>query len=154
MGDMILELAKEILEQPNDYVRALRLAGKIRAITTGASCDSYSGEKVSLGFTDMMWHAKAFLNEVKKNPDEEKRTHLTYEQAVEMLEDGEEIHTFRNSPMMLIGADWSRKHLLETMKKYESTLELTGPAATGMGHGLALHDDMGPLFIKTKHEQK
>ena len=66
-----------------------------------------------------------------------------------MLPDGDSVHTFRNSiPGVMLGADWSREILLAKMEK--SNLELSGPGATGMKHGIVLFDDRGPLFIETK----
>lgn len=77
------------------------------------------------------------------------RVFITFDEAVELLLDGEYVHTFRNSaPGVMIGADWERKKLLELMKK--SKIEIAGPAAAAMKHGIALFDDQGPLFIATK----
>jgi hypothetical protein len=77
--------------------------------------------------------------------DERKR--LTYEEAVSMLPDGKEIHTFRNTSGMLIGAHWSVNSILDAIGKYGS--ELSGPMATNMHHGIVLFDDAGALFIET-----
>lgn len=67
MGEVIVALAKDIIANENDYVMAMRIAGNIRAITTGAQCDSYFGEKVNIGFSDMYWRARGNLN---KNSNE------------------------------------------------------------------------------------
>ena len=76
------------------------------------------------------------------------RVVLTTEQVREMLPDGENIHTFRSTPGVLIGADWDREKLLAHMAQYP--VELSGPAATATHHGLVLIDGSGPLFIATK----
>ncbi len=75
---------------------------------------------------------------------------LDYDTAVAMLPDGDRIHTFRQGGLGLIGADWPREELLETIKKYPDALNETKGIAKGMGHGLVLVDDTGPLFIETQ----
>jgi len=81
------------------------------------------------------------------------RVFLTFEQAIEMLPEGDNIHTFRSSiPGIIIGADISRKCLYEKMKAYQ--IELSGSQATRMNHGIVLTDKTGPLFIETNgHNQ-
>lgn len=64
------------------------------------------------------------------------KRYLTFEEAVSLLPEGETIHTFISGPV-LIGADWSREDILD--KLYKSTIELTGPNARGMGHGIAAY---------------
>ena len=76
------------------------------------------------------------------------RVSVAFDDAVAMLPDGDEIHTFRNTANILIGADWSRKTLIEWLKEHRT--ELSGPMAAGMGHGLVGFDGAGPLFIATK----
>lgn len=76
---------------------------------------------------------------------------ISFEDAVDMLPDGEYVHTFRNpGPSMMVGADHRRSELLDKMKR--SDLELSGEFATAMKHGLVLFDETGPLFIATKEE--
>ncbi len=77
---------------------------------------------------------------------------LTKEQAINMLPNKEMIHTFRQGGPTLIGADWDKKDLIEAINKYE--VELTGEQARSMGHGMALYDEHGWLFIETKKEDK
>lgn len=74
---------------------------------------------------------------------------LTFEQAVAMLPDGEEVHTFRQAGWALLGASWPREKIIAAIKEWGA--ELSGPAATGTDHGLALRQDgRGVLFIETK----
>lgn len=80
--------------------------------------------------------------------EKDERQLLSFDEAVQMLPDGDRIHTFRNAGFTLIGADWPRGKLLDTIKQYGA--ELSGPGATGMGHGMVLFDDKGPLFIEVK----
>ena len=42
---------------------------------------------------------------------------LNYDEAVSLLPDGDDIHTFKNAPFGLIGADWSREDILNKLKK-------------------------------------
>jgi hypothetical protein len=75
---------------------------------------------------------------------------VSFEMAEAMLPDGSHVHTFRSSVGMLVGADWERCELLDRMRRYESTLEIGGPECQRFGHGLAMWDDYGPLFIQCK----
>lgn len=79
--------------------------------------------------------------------DDSGREFISAEQALAMLPDKPRIHTFRYSAVALIGADWDREEIVALIKK--SKPELTGEAATGMGHGLAVEDKHGFLFIET-----
>lgn len=82
----------------------------------------------------------------------EKRHFLTVDEAISILPDGDSIHTFRDAAV-LIGADWSRKDIIDEIQKSERR-EITGPMARGTGHGLAVyppnakyHSDI--LFVET-----
>lgn len=78
----------------------------------------------------------------------EEREPVTFEEAEQMIGDGERIHTFRNPAAgVMLGCDWDRADILDHVKKYGA--ELSGPSATAMKHGLVLMDDTGPLFIET-----
>ena len=74
---------------------------------------------------------------------------LSFDEAVKLLPEGENIHTFRNSGGMLFGADWDRETLLTAMKE-ASEIEETGPMAQAMGHGLAIVNRGSFLYIETK----
>lgn len=76
------------------------------------------------------------------------RKKLSLEEATVLLPDGDDIHTFRGGGGMLLGADWRRAKILEAIEKYG--VELAGPTATAMKHGLVLFDDRGALFIATR----
>jgi hypothetical protein len=85
-----------------------------------------------------------------KTMDTNERVKLTAEQAIAMLPDGEQIHTFRNpAPSLMIGADWDRADVVKAIRKHG--VELSGEAATAAGYGLALFDGSW-LFIKTRKE--
>jgi len=79
----------------------------------------------------------------------DEKKHITAIQLEGILQDGDMVHTFRNTGNMLIGADWDKESVIKAAMKYEDTLELTGKMARGMGHGVALFDNTGPLFIET-----
>ena len=75
------------------------------------------------------------------------RETLTNEQAVAMLPEGDDIHTFRTGSGIMLGADWRRADILAAIDKHGA--EKAGPMAAGMNHGLVVTDDRGPLFIAT-----
>lgn len=91
---------------------------------------------------------KEVKEEIKKVKVEKKR--VTVDDAIRLIVDSKDVHTFRQGRMnMVIGSDCPRDGLIETIRKFEGTLVLSGKVARGLGHGLALFDDIGALFIKT-----
>lgn len=84
------------------------------------------------------------------------RVYLSYDEAVAMLPDGDEIHTFVNpTGGMMVGADWSRESVLELFKT--GLPEIAGEMATSMGHGIVAWRKVidgdkrfDPIFIATK----
>lgn len=78
------------------------------------------------------------------------RAKLTYEQAVQLLPDGEDIHTFRQAGPAILGADIEREALLEVLRTARC-IESSGPMAQALGHGLAVNEDRGGLlFVATR----
>lgn len=75
---------------------------------------------------------------------------IDYEDAVAMLSDAlpDRVHTFRQAGRFALGADWPREAILAALKA-AAEIEIAGPEATAMGHGLVIHDDRGALFIAT-----
>lgn len=85
-----------------------------------------------------------------ENADSLKDREISYDDAVKLLREGKSIHTFRNPrENILVGADWSREHILKALKK-APVIYLSGPGATSLNHGLAIEDDTSYLFIETK----
>lgn len=81
------------------------------------------------------------------------KAYLTTEQALSILPDGDEIHTFVNAAFGLMGCDWNRTEL-ENKIQNSDYLELTGEMAKGMKHGLCAYDKTTTkqseiLFIET-----
>ena len=78
--------------------------------------------------------------------------HLTYEQAVEQLADGETVHVVSNSAAgLLMGADWPRDKVLEHFRTH--AIETAGPTARAGGHGLASVQGERRLFFATKPQE-
>ena len=76
---------------------------------------------------------------------------LTYDEAVALLPDGDSIHTFLDGGISLIGADWDRPAILALLREAHPEIEVTGPAAQSMGHGMAAYRADGtPVFIETR----
>ena len=74
------------------------------------------------------------------------------EKALEMIKfNKSRVHTFRSSPGILIGADWSKSELLKAIKKFG--IAESGPSAVAMGYALVLIDEHGPLFIETRNQK-
>lgn len=78
---------------------------------------------------------------------------LTYDEAILLLNDGDEIHCIRNGSNLIVGCNHSRESLLKNMKDHEETLELGGETCSSLNHGLVLCDESGYLFIKTNKER-
>jgi hypothetical protein len=80
--------------------------------------------------------------------------HVSYDQAVAMLPEGDNQHTFLNPQGMLLGADTSRAHILQLLKEADE-IYLSGPYMTAMLHGLCVLDEKGePTFIETRQEEE
>lgn len=87
----------------------------------------------------------------------EMKIYLTKEQAISVLPDGGTIHTFYNPGFGLIGADWERDDILDKIEKSD-IVELTGPGARSMGHGICAYNkdtkwQSQILFIQTDEEK-
>lgn len=68
------------------------------------------------------------------------RKFITVEEAVNLLPEGDYIHTFFNMPFGLLGADWSREDVIDKFKTSDK-IELTGEQARSLGHGLAVYNN-------------
>lgn len=68
------------------------------------------------------------------------RKFITVEEAVDLLPEGDYIHTFFNMPFGLLGADWSREDVIDKFKTSDK-IELTGEQARSLGHGLAVYNN-------------
>lgn len=80
----------------------------------------------------------------------EERVSLTFEEAVAMLPDAAEIHTFLSGGMAMIGAAWDREDILDLLRTGRP--ELSGDLATSMNHGLVAWRGSQPVFIETRSE--
>jgi hypothetical protein len=90
----------------------------------------------------------------------EKPVAVSFDEAVAMLAITEDydpggtegpgpcVHTFRSTPLGLLGAHWRLESLKAAMEQFG--VERSGEMAVGMRHGLVLTDDTGPLFLETK----
>ena len=81
------------------------------------------------------------------------KIYLTAEQAISILPDSDSVHTFYNPGFGLIGADWSKAEITDTLQNSD-IIELTGPGARGMGHGICAYNKSAKyqdeiLFIET-----
>ena len=84
--------------------------------------------------------------------------YLNYDEAVSLLPNKEDIHTFYNPSFGLMGADWSREDILNKLKEADVVIELTGEQAKLMKHGMCaysknaqFHNEI--LFIETDEEK-
>jgi hypothetical protein len=77
---------------------------------------------------------------------------ISFDDAVKHLPDAEQVHTFREAGFTILGADWDKPALLNAMRKAPE-IQVTGPQAQAMRHGLCIFDDHGPLFIETANAQ-
>lgn len=80
---------------------------------------------------------------------EDEKEYVSYKKARKKLPKTKRIHTFRVVGPIRLGCDIDKKRLKKMMKKFKKTLEITGPNAQSMNHGLALIDETGALFIET-----
>lgn len=85
------------------------------------------------------------------------KQYLTAEQAIGILPDGETVHAFYQPGFGFAGADWGRTDILKKIRESDY-LELTGPTAKNMKHGLCAYDrtakyQSGILFIETDEKK-
>ena len=81
----------------------------------------------------------------------DERREVPIDEAITRIGDAEYIHTFRNTPFAILGADWSRVELIDAMRKH-GVVE-AGPTACSMGHTLAIENIGGsPLFIEAARQ--
>ena len=74
---------------------------------------------------------------------------LTPEQALSMLPNGDQIHTFRSASVALIGADWDRVDLEKAIR--ENVCEVGGVHCQAVNHGLVVWTDKtDPLFVECR----
>lgn len=84
--------------------------------------------------------------------------YMTYDEAVSVLPNEENIHTFYNAPFGLVGADWSREDILNKLKENDIVIELTGEQARQIKHGICVYSKNAKyqseiLFIETDEEK-
>lgn len=84
--------------------------------------------------------------------------YLNYDEAVSLLPNGEDIHTFYNASFGLMGADWSREDILNKLQEVDIVIELTGEQAKSMKHGMCAYSKNAKyqseiLFIETDEEK-
>lgn len=72
---------------------------------------------------------------------------LTPEQAIAMLPERIEIHTYTSND--LVGTYLNRENVIELIES-GAQCELSGPLATQMGYGLVVMHETGPLFVQTR----
>lgn len=78
------------------------------------------------------------------------RRRVPYDVAVQMLPDGERIHTFVSIGPILIGADWDRANILE---RFKERVESSGPIAASMNHRLCFYDVDHWVFVETEKDK-
>lgn len=78
------------------------------------------------------------------------RRFITAKQAESIIAKSTYVHTFANPNGMMLGADWPR-HLLmkELTAAPPDSIELSGPTARRLNHGIVFHDGKRSLFIET-----
>ncbi|MBN3380927.1 hypothetical protein, partial [Clostridium botulinum] len=70
-------------------------------------------EMISIDNTGRCVDFEKGVNEIYSEIDNSKRCVLTKEEVLKMLPNKDYIHTFRDSAISLIGADWSKKEILK-----------------------------------------
>ena len=98
---------------------------------------------------------EALLNGKQEDESKKgKKIFLTPEEAISILPDGEQIHTFRDGGAIICGADWDREDLEEEIRRAERR-EIAGENARTMKHGLAIYSGtfVNLLFIETNMDK-
>ncbi len=77
---------------------------------------------------------------------------ITPDEAISLLNEDEQIHTFRNPNGMLLGADHNRESLIKLLRANPDKIQIGGEACRRINHGLII-DDGGYLFIETNEKK-
>lgn len=85
-----------------------------------------------------------FLNPINMND----KVLITKEQAMNLIVEGDDVHTFKQAGRMLLGADWSREAIAKGLEESEQ-IELAGDNAKSMKHAVVFYDRSGPVFVET-----
>lgn len=81
------------------------------------------------------------------------RKFITPTEAIVLLNDTDEIHTFRSpAGNVLLGWDADRQTIIDKINSYADKLEIGGSMCRGMKHGLVIEDQDGFLFVETNME--
>lgn len=81
------------------------------------------------------------------------KTHITIDQSISVLPDGDSVHTFYDTGFGLIGADWSKADIMDKLRGSD-IIELTGPGLRDVSHGICAYNKDAKyqsdiLFIET-----
>lgn len=82
--------------------------------------------------------------------NDNERKVLTRTEADAMLKEGDRVHTFSGGGGLLMGCDVSREQILKLADN--GAVELAGPTATAMKHGIAYRDEGKWYFAETKEQ--
>lgn len=87
--------------------------------------------------------------------EKDDRRFLTAQEAITLLNDGENIHTFTNPGTgLLFGCDISRERMLQMINNPNNKIEIGGENARAIKHGIVLwENDEGYMFIETNEEK-
>ena len=83
---------------------------------------------------------------------ENDRKFITPKEAINLLNDGDRIHTFRDPSGMLMGCDVDRDKIIKMIEDNPDKLEIGGEGCRGMKHALVINDE-GILFVETNEEK-
>lgn len=80
--------------------------------------------------------------------NDNERKVLTRQEADAMLKEGDRVHTFSGSGGLIIGCEVAREQILKLADG--GRVELAGPSAAAMRHGIAYNDGGKWYFAETK----
>ena len=84
------------------------------------------------------------------------RVSLTAEQAISVLPEGKNVHTFADANFGIVGTDWSRENIIKRLECADH-IELSGEIARAMNHGIYIYDKDANaeelIFIETNEEK-
>lgn len=79
---------------------------------------------------------------------------MNKEEAIEMLVDGDVIHSMQKSSFTVLMCDWDRADVIEAIKKFKVTH--AGPTAENLDHALAVFNNGNnnhPICFETKAKE-
>ncbi len=82
------------------------------------------------------------------------KIYITFDEAIILIGDVEEVHIFKQSNNILLGCNCSIESVKKGLKNSSYGIEIAGETARSIKHGIAFYDKRNqPVFVETNMEK-